>query len=60
MSWLFKDPIAIMKEIDTFCLNNKSTRANNVSFLAPFIVQNCKIILTADPELWGRMHHSGS
>ena len=24
-----------------------------MSLLAPFIVQNCKTIIAADPELWG-------
>ena len=31
-----------------------------MSLLAYFIVQNCKTIFTVDPELWGRMHQSGS
>ena len=30
-----------------------------MTFLVPFIVQSCKRILTTDPELLGRMRHSG-
>ena len=30
-----------------------------MTFLFPFIVQSCKRILTTDPELLGRMRHSG-
>ena len=33
----------------------KVKRIISITLLAHFIVQNCKIILTADPELWDRM-----
>ena len=38
----------------------KTINVISMSLLVPFIVQNCKTILTADPELWDRMWHSGS
>ena len=51
-----------------FCTNDQ-TALNKISFrktiniismtLIPFIVQSCKRILTTDPELLGRMRHSG-
>ena len=88
MSWLFKDPVVIMKEIMSWLFKDpinsglaqfdhaqsnskkwpkgykdqiapndffsrKTTNKIFMYLLAPFILQNFKKILRADPEFWG-------
>ena len=60
MSWLFKDPVVIMKEIMSWLFKDLivtgawlNLNHPNQTVTAPFILQNFEKILRADPELWG-------